>query len=252
MKPIIGYISLFVVVASFSAVTYLPAHIVVNHLPLPSQLVLQGVQGTIWNGQAKQVQWQQYSLGEVQWRWQWSALFKAQTQVAVRFGRGSDVQLQGKGMVGYGLSGPFIQQLVVSLPAQKVQPYLTLPIPLDLQGQVELTVHDYHYQAPWCKQGSGVIAWTQSEVGTPLGTLELGPVIADISCQQNVLTMNGSQQNEQMSSEFSIELQADRRFSSQAWFKPGVDFPTTLSQQLQYLPTPDSQGRYSLTQKGYF
>lgn len=252
MKPIVGYISVFILVMLISAVVHLPAQVVFSYLPFPSHLSVQGVSGTMWNGSAKQVRWQQRNWGELQWQWEWSAILKAKAQLNVRFGRGSDQRLQGKGVVGYDFSGPFAQNMVFSLPAEQVQPYLRLPVPVTLQGQIELTLRDYRYQSPWCAQAEGMLAWTQSEVGTPLGKLSLGPVMADLSCQQNVLTIHGSQQNTQMSSEFSAEVQADQRFSTQAWFKPGVDFPTSLGQQLKYLPTPDGLGRYSFNQQGRF
>ncbi|MCG3725825.1 type II secretion system protein N [Vibrio cincinnatiensis] len=252
MKPIVGYISLFILVMLVSAVVHLPAQIALSHLPLPSHLSVQGVSGTVWNGSAKQVHWQQKNWGEVKWQWEGAALLKAKAQLHVRFGRGSDQNVQGKGVVGYDFSGPFVQNMVVSLPIKQVQPYLTLPVPVTLQGQIELTLRDYRYQSPWCVQGEGVLAWTESEIGTPLGALALGPVMADISCQENVLKIHGSQQNTQMSSEFSAKIQDDHRFSAQAWFKPGVDFPTSLEQQLKYLPTPDGLGRYSFTRQGRF
>ncbi|NNN45780.1 MULTISPECIES: type II secretion system protein N [Vibrio] len=252
MKPIVRYSCLFVLVMVVSAIAHLPAQVVFTHLPLPTGLVIQGVDGTVWHGSAKQVRWQQQNWGQVQWQWDWSALFTAKAQLNVRFGRGSDKQVQGKGVVGYDFSGPFAEHMVLSLPAEQVQPYLRLPVPVSLQGQIELTLRHYRYQAPWCAQAEGVLAWTQSEIGTPLGKLELGPIMADLSCQQSVLTVHGSQQNKQMSSEFSAEVQADRRFSAQAWFKPGADFPTRLAEQLNYLPTPDGLGRYSFNQQGRF
>lgn len=250
MKRIIGYLSLFISVAFVSALLHLPAHIVIKHLPLPSGLVLQGVKGTIWNGSASQVRWQQQNAGAAQWQWQWSALLKAQARLAVRFGRGSDVQWQGRGVVGYGWSGPFAEHLVISLPAKQLQPYLTLPIPLTFEGQVELTLRDYRYRAPWCDTAQGVMTWDQGQVGSPLGELALGAVVADFTCQQSVFEITGGQQTEQVSSEFSLRLQADRSFAAQAWFKPGAQFPASLAQQLDYLPSPDSQGRYSFSQQG--
>ncbi len=252
MKRIIGYFTLFITVALISAVLHLPANRVLPHLPLPPGLVVQGVHGTIWNGGAQQVRWQQQQLGALQWQWQWSGLLRAQARLAVRFGRGSDMQWHGRGLVGYGWSGPFAERVFVSLPAQQVVPYLGLPVPLTFEGQLELTVHDYRYRSPWCESAHGVLAWQESTVGSPLGELELGAVMAEFSCQNNELELAGGQETSQVSSQFSLQLQANRSYRTDAWFKPGAEFPRSLGQQLDFLPRPDSQGRYSFSQQGRF
>lgn len=83
----------------------LPVSWVVKQSPKVSGLDIQGVQGTIWQGQASNVRWQRQNLGEVNWDFQWSALFTGKAEFAVRFGRGSDMDVRGRGLVGYGLFG---------------------------------------------------------------------------------------------------------------------------------------------------
>ena len=55
-------------------------------------------------------------------------------RVAVRFGRGSDLDVRGKGMVGYTFSGPFAEDMVVSAPAEKVVQSLHLPTAYQCYG----------------------------------------------------------------------------------------------------------------------
>jgi len=43
---------------------------------------------------------------------------------------------------------------------------------------------------------------------------------------------------------------ARHRFSAKAWFIPQAAMPTALSEQLQWLPKPDAQGRYQFNQQG--
>lgn len=250
MKRVIGYVSVFVVVVLISAVVHIPASLVVKYAPLPRALQLQGVSGTLWQGSAEQVSWQRNKLGAVQWDWQWSALLGAKAQAAVRFGRGSDLEMRGKGVIGYGLSGAFARDVVVSMPAQQVVQTLQLPVPVSAEGQVELTVRDYQYGQPWCSAATGNLAWTPSQIGSPLGELQLDRVMAEVHCQDNVVTVNGSQNSAQVSAEFSAELNAARRYQAKGWFKPGAEFPPRLSEQLNLLPRPDGQGRYQFTRQG--
>ncbi len=45
------------------------------------------------------------NYGSVRWDFQFSKLFQAKAELAVRFGRNSDMNLSGKGRVGYSMSG---------------------------------------------------------------------------------------------------------------------------------------------------
>ncbi len=62
----------------------------------------------------------------------------------------------------------------------------------------------------------------------PVGSLDLGPVIADINCQDSVLTATGEQSSKQVSAAFSAELMPNQRYSTKAWFKPGAEFPSSM------------------------
>lgn len=250
MKQGLSFVALFVVVFVVSAIVHLPAAVVIKAVPLPAGLELQGVQGRWWQGSATQVRWQRNQLGALSWQLQWSSLLSAKAKVAVRFGRGSDLDVRGKGVIGYGMSGPFAEDVVLSASATTLMQTLALPLPISAQGQVELTVRDYQYAAPWCGAANGTLVWAQSMMGSPLGDLSMGPVMADVTCDNNVVTVKGGQQSAQVSSEFSAELNAKRRFNAQAWFKPGAEFPAAMAEQLKYLPRPDGQGRFQFSRQG--
>ncbi|MDW1631748.1 type II secretion system protein N, partial [Vibrio sp. Y176] len=81
---------------------------------------------------------------------------------------------------------------------------------------------------------------------------ELGPVIADLKCQDSVLTASGEQTSTQVSSAFSAELMPNQRYSTKAWFKPGADVPSSMGEQLKWLGQPNAQGQYEFDYKGRF
>jgi general secretion pathway protein N len=78
----------------------------------------------------------------------------------------------------------------------------------------------------------------------------LAQVIADLECSGNTLKLKGSQESAQVNSEFSAQLNPDRTFQSDGWFKVGAEFPQQLAQQLKWLPKPDAQGRYAFKRQG--
>lgn len=235
----------------FSAIKHLPAQFITQYAPLPSQFVLRGVEGTLWQGSVQQVRWQNRNYGALNWQLNIAQLFTGHIEAQVRFGRGSDLSLQGRGVVGYGLSGAYAENLLASLPVEQVMAFApSLPVPLDLNGQVELNLRAYHYAAPYCDSAEGSLVWNTQTVGTPLAELNIGPVIANFSCQQSQFDIRGEQQSQQVESGFSAKLSSDRSYSTTAWFKPLEAFPSALEQQLKWLPAPQSDGKYPFSYQG--
>ncbi|PWI33167.1 general secretion pathway protein GspN [Vibrio albus] len=239
-----------VLVFGISVVVHAPAAFVINQMPKIRGLILEGVQGSIWQGSAQNVVWKRDNIGQVSWNFQPVKLFSGKAEFMVRFGRGSDLDLQGKGMVGADLQGVYAEKILASMPAASVLKKVTVPVPVDVAGQLELTIQDYRYAQPWCESATGSLVWNGSEVRSPIGTLVPGMVIADLSCNNSKLAASGTQNNKQVSAEFSAELQPNRRYSLDAWFKPGAEFPSSMQAQLKWLGNPDAQGRYPLTYLG--
>ncbi len=251
MKRVVLYVVIFFSFFSVSLLMGLPVTWVLQQSPNIRDLEIQGAQGSLWQGQASNVSWQRQSLGEVSWDFQWSALFTGKAEFSVRFGRGSDIDVRGRGFIGYGIfGGAYAKNLVASVPASKVVDQARLPIPVGVDGQLELNIHHATYAAPWCGTGDGTLVWSASGIQSPLGNLELGPVIAQLSCKESVLSASGEQKSPQVSAAFSAELWPNQRYSAKAWFKPGAEFPKGLSEQLQWLGKPNSQGQYEFDYKG--
>ncbi len=251
MKRVVLYVVIFLSFFSVSLLTGLPVSWVLQQAPAVRGLDIQGAQGTLWQGQASAVSWQRQNLGEVSWDFQWSALFTGKAEYSIRFGRGSDMDMRGRGFVGYSLlGGAYAKNMVASLPAVKVVEQARLPVPVGVEGQLELNIHHATYAPPWCETGEGTLVWNASGIQSPLGSLQLGPVVANLSCKDSVLTASGEQQSPQVSAAFSAELMPNQRYSTKAWFKPGAEFPAAMSEQLQWLGNPNSQGQYEFDYKG--
>ncbi|EDP58861.1 type II secretion system protein N [Vibrio sp. AND4] len=253
MKRTILYIGIFIAFFSTSLIAGLPISWVLQQVSMVRGLDIQDAQGTVWQGSASNVRWQRQNLGEVKWDFQLSGLFTGKAEFAVRFGRGSDMEVRGRGLVGYSLvSGPYAENLVASIPAKKVMEQGQLPVPIGVDGQLELNIRHATYAAPWCKTGQGTLVWSASSIQSPIGSLELGPVIADLSCQDSVLSASGEQKSKQVSAAFSAELMPNLNYSTNAKFKPGAEFPSSMSEQLKWLGNPNSQGQYEFDYQGRF
>lgn len=251
MKRGLLYGAIFVICFSVSLILHLPASFALKQLPPVRGLDIEGVEGSLWTGSARNVSWQNMNYGSVQWDFQFSKLLQAKAEIAVRFGRQSDMNIRGKGALGYSLSGVYVENLVASIPAEKVMDYApAIPVPVSVGGQLELTVKHAVYASPWCQSGEGTLAWSHAGVESPIGALNLGPVIADITCENSELSAKGDQSSSEVSSEFSAQLSPNQRYSASAWFKPGAEFPQAMKSQLKWLGNPNTQGRYQFSYQG--
>ncbi|MDF2153986.1 type II secretion system protein N [Vibrio sp. CAU 1672] len=253
MKRVFLYVLIFMAGFSISLIMGLPASWALQQAPSVRGLVISDPQGSVWQGQAGEVSWQGQSLGHVAWDFQWASLLSGNAAYAIRFGRGSEMQIRGRGVVGYSLSaGAYAENLVASMPAAKAVEQARLPVPIAVEGQLELNIHHAVYASPWCQSGDGTLVWSASGIQSPVGSLALGPVIAEVNCQDSILTASGEQQSSQVSSAFSAEVKPNQRYSAKAWFKPGAEFPSSMSEQLKWLGKPNTQGQYEFDYKGRF
>ncbi len=246
------YLVVFVVVFLVSLIAHIPANWVYGQLPLNRQVQLQGISGTIWQGRAEQIVVEKQRLGQVSWDFDGWRLLMGKAQYQFRLGRNSDIKLNAKGEVGVTFSGPYASNIFASIPVEHVLQQLNLQVPIDVSGQLELSLAQYDYAAPWCQHAQGNVVWSAGQIDSPLGSLEPGPVIADLSCQQQDIKLDGKQNSDQVSSAFNVSLDEKSQYHLDAWFKPGAKFPPSLANQLKWLGQPDSQGRYPFNFSGRF
>lgn len=248
MKRIILYIFLFTGLFSLSVVVHTPVSFVLPYANLPMDV--SGASGTLWQGNIQQLNWRGQNLGKVSWQFSPSQLFKGKAEYALRFGYGSDLGFNGKGIVGFDFSGLYANNVVASIAAKSIQNKVNYPLPIDANGQVELAIQQYRYEQPWCQAAQGTLVWNNSEVNSPLGNLNLGTIIADLSCANSVLSAESNHENGQLAAAFTAELSRDMQVKLDAWFKPNSDFPAGMRSQLKWLGNPDAQGRYPFVYSG--
>lgn len=145
IKKTLLYGSLLLSVFSTSVVVHLPAKFVVDNLPNVRGLDISGVQGSLWQGRAQKVSFQQYDFGQVTWDLQVFKLLTGKAELNVRFGRNSELGLTGRGVVGYGFSGPYAENLLASIPVAKVMEQVNVPAPVGATGDLELMIKNYSY-----------------------------------------------------------------------------------------------------------
>lgn len=239
---------LFVVTLLISVMAHLPAHVGLGFiLPLPG-IKLDGLSGTVWNGSAASFHVQDQSIGSLDWEVNFLRLFLGKADLTVRLSGVSG--LSADGHIGYGLSGAYANDLRLSLSANMISDYLPVPIPVSLSGKVKVVVNEYLVNNPLCNTLNGTLTWSQAQVISPIGTAELGPVTANLSCKSGNIVMKGKSNSDAIETEFNVSLAPNQQIEVDGLLKPGEALPESLKSQLKWLGEPDSEGRYQLNFNG--
>ncbi|MDB1122493.1 type II secretion system protein N [Vibrio algarum] len=250
MKHITLLIICFLTVLFISVVVHMPVSFALRYIPEMPSLKIDSPSGTIWAGEAQNIGWNNDNFGHATWQFQPLTLLQGKAHYSFRFGRGSDAKLMGKGNFGVGLSGVYAENVVVSMPAKNVLDQLSMPLPITVDGNLELSINEYIYAQPWCQTATGTLVWNGSQIGSPLGGLELGTVITDLKCEESRLTVTGEHNDNQLTASIKGELLPDQRYNVDALFKPNTEFPKAMKSQLRWLGRPNNNGEYPFTYAG--
>ncbi|MDD5391772.1 MAG: type II secretion system protein N [Thiothrix sp.] len=231
-----------------TSLTQLPAHLLTDRLPAGLPLTLQGVSGSLWQGSASNVSWQQLQLRNVQWDLHLSALFKGQLAA------GLQAQLEGgdlKGTCGVTFAGKLhCRELTLTdLPAQALQPYLQGFMPLRGKLQADLASLD------WAKNTrpniSGQLEW--QEAGVQMNPRAFGNYTAVFSVDSA-----GVQQislNSAPEAAFALDgqgsVQVDGAYQLSAGLRPNGALDEDIKQFMAIsVGMPQADGSYHLEKQG--
>lgn len=243
---------LFVIAFLICLIALVPVSVVSKLVTPPPGIAYKNLTGTIWNGQASQVQVDDVVLSKVQWSLSFFPLMIGSAHVDVKFGnaRNSD-EVSGKGLIQASFNEISASDLVLRLPAQYVKPLL--PIPLGrVDGRVILELDDYRNStefvqnpsAPLCESLQGDLVWTKSEVvfNNPI---RMGTIQAQLSCRDTVLEALFDGNNE-LGLEGTASIASSQSVSFEGFVKPQPQLPKEVHQGIAMFAKLDPQGRYPI------
>jgi general secretion pathway protein N len=243
----LGLLVVFIV----SAVVHLPASVIVKMVTLPNNIQLNGISGSVWRGQISHVQLPEVSLGKVAWQIDPSELIQGKIQANFRFGEHSSIQARGKGTFTLSPSVTSLSHFSLSMPVASFSPWLKTPLPISVAGNLSVLISDYQFDGNlFCSTISGQANWTGAQIDVISSALQVDNVKAQLHCDNQKIVADVEQQSQQVSSQFTLTLTAPNRYQVVGWFRPNASFPTTLSQQLKWLPAPDPNNRYQVSERG--
>ena len=251
MKAKLLLVIFLLFVCFVSAVVHMPAAVAVRWVSIPSNVLLQGVSGTLWRGKIENVNVNAVDLGKVLWQLKPSRLVKGLLGADVRFGEKSAIQMRGKGQVGLSFSSLWFEQFSVQVPSTELVHSIDFPLPINVAGEVSMFIEEYQYDGEhYCNELQGTATWQNATLAVMSAPLYLADVSAVLSCDNHQVIAETEQQSQQVSSEFEVGLTHPNQFSVTGWFRPNAEFPESFTQQLNWLPQPDAENRYQINQSG--
>ncbi|WP_413113154.1 type II secretion system protein N [Thaumasiovibrio sp. DFM-14] len=242
----------FVAVLLSSMIAHLPVSWLYSQFPVVRGLNVDGLEGTVWQGRASNVRFQKNNYGHVQWQLSAWKLLLGDAQFQVRFGRGSDWNISGRGVVGYDVSGPYAENLMASMPVTQLMRFSPMPLPIDLDGNLELALQRYRFATPYCEQLDGKLFWQSGGISTPLGDIEPGNAFADLRCDGGNVIAVAEQASSSLNSQWNLSVNTRQQYQLEGSFFPGEAFPDGLRSQLRFVGQPDNNGRYPIKFTGRF
>ncbi len=226
-----------------------PLALVINNVTLPKNIALQGVSGSIWQGEIVKVTINNNEIEKVKTAVGFWSLLSLSPSIQVTFG---DAMLSGpEGKLNLTVSSEQLTLTEVELfiSANDIAKQLPLPIPLSAQGNVELFLAELVIvmgNQLSCSKAQGDVTWSAAGVVALEQNIKLGKFAAEIACDDGKLLAKVSPKNDLGLSFDGVLALATQKVSGKGYLKPGAKFPAQLRSALSFLGRPDNQGRYPL------
>ena len=245
MKKWFAYGAIFLSVYLFFIVALLPASIVAKSFPLPKNIKLGAISGTIWQTKITALQYEQLLLEDVRISLSPLSLFMFNPKLEVNFGNSVSKAPEGSLFIENLTGSLTITDANIFVSANDIASQMPTPIPLTAYGSVNINVDEFVVGQPVCQQLSGQINWQNAAITALDERVKLGRYQASLGCEQGAVAVNIDPKND-LGLSFTAYVRKNGQASGNGYLTPGDKFPQQLRPVLEFLGNPDKQGRYRL------
>lgn len=240
----------FIVIAYSSfLVGTLPASLALSYVPLPANVIISQVEGTVWQGEAKRITVNNIDVEDVRWETSFTALLTGSAQVYVEFGRGKN-SLRGSGELGYSNAGAYAQDFTATASSEWLIAASNVPLPVTTKGLVKITLAEMQQGQPWCEQLDGQLSWSNAEVESLLGNIIIDSAVAKLSCDAGAMVANIKQSSNQLKLSGVAKLEERGKYTLSAVLVPTNELPEAIRSNLRYVGKENANGEYKINYTG--
>ncbi|MEI6858792.1 MAG: type II secretion system protein N [Shewanella sp.] len=227
----------------------LPASIAINLAPLPNNISVSGISGSIWSGSIESLIIQNRQLEQVQWQLSPWALFLGQAKVDLVIGNQGSA-INGKGLVIISTSEIDAEGLRLEAPISFLLGNNRLPFSTKMSGGISLFIDHFDQGTPWCEQLSGKLFINSIGVKNQFGNYPLGDIELALACVDGNVEMKSDETMNQLGFSGTLVLQQNKTVQVSAKIKETASQPEDLKKALAFLGQKDSQGYYPISYQG--
>lgn len=227
--------------ASFLTRYVLPA------MPAARNLQLQGVNGSIWNGQAAEARFNNFNLGKLNWEFNAWGLLLGNLDMLLRFRNDTT---QGRARINLGLGGSLSANNVdVQMPAERLAP-LMYGFPVSLAGEVHGNLKELELEPGETLQGRGRIVWRAAALRAPQN-IELGDIVTTLEpVNRGSKLVIKDQGQGPVETDITITVKGNGEYKMNGWFKPRDASQQHITEALRLIGRADNAGRYWVAYNG--
>ncbi len=243
IKPALFFLLIFVI----SLLILAPARLVYYALPENGTAQLSGVSGTIWNGKASQLIWQNQNIGNLEWKLKLRHLFSA--RIGGNFNlSGSDMKISGSGSTNR-------KQHIIIKDTHATFNAATLPLPptaaiVTPAGRIEADIKQLSLNGNIIESTATIIHWDNASITQPMA-VSLGDILLDINGKDGDLKgLLSSSKDSPIDLSGNIDINAAGTLKTNIKITPKNNTPDDILDLLPMLGRPDSKGAVSFKYSG--
>ena len=245
MKQNIKWILLGLLAYVVFLIAKLPAIQLISRLQLPANISIEGVSGTIWQGQARQLTINTLPIDKVEWQLSFWPLLTGKARLDITAGNMRQAEeVSFSGLLWLGKNSVAAQNFSLYLPSDLVIAQLPLPVAVNASGRFSLKLDELEYMQG-CQTLSGTGQWLNAQVLGLQNPLTLGTFNAELSCIDNDVLISVKEPNS-----FGLTAKAripnNLHFAVEGRFKPDPSLPPEVQQAAQFFGKPDAEGYYPI------
>jgi len=249
MKKTFTIAGIFLITYIGFLIATLPAALLFNQLPMPKNLNISGVTGSIWRTNVEQIVIGDTAIQKIETRLSFWSLFTLTPKLFITFGDSFIAGPEGELELSLSAETAQISDLTLIIKANEIAQQLTLPLPVSAQGDVVITMNNAEIdlkKGSQCIVAKGSATWSKAGLIALEQNIKLGTFNSEIGCENGALSLILSPKNN-LGLTFNAYMRKGGKISGNGFIKPGAKFPKVLNDVLPFLGKKDNQGRYRLS-----
>jgi general secretion pathway protein N len=242
MKRLTPGLLLFLICLPIFLISTLPVRFGLKYLPENIPLQISGAQGSIWNGEAADIRWQQQSLGRFTWKLHALPLLKAELSTDFTL-KGNDLDATGSARMTRNqtlqLTDTQLQVDLSALPLSKTQLLVTA------EGKINAQIRSLHYADKLVQSADADFVWKPAHITSPV-KYDLGEIELQVTGENAELQGILNSHNGPIKAAGILDLSPQGLFKADIKLTPNRTTPKELRDMLPLLGRPDSNGAVKL------